>query len=538
MMAIFSAVQLPIYPDEVAYKIFLERFFLNGGFKQSITPYCTAGFMIKPSVALIPAAALWSLTESLGSHWMSYRILPILSLIMIVAMLIVHSLRYNARVPWSAILLVTAGPTVYGLIIFRPEIFILAGGLMIFFICKHLQKEEQGWAIRIMFSILLIALYSAIAYIHPKALYLTPLVVIGSCLSARCINKPFLRFLYMCSMTLLTFWIAISAVNLHKAQFLTCPEVPRIETAMSNQAINIMSMMSDAPKFFDGVKKATSLTILDKTLGQLSFKKNYDIHYLPPIESIGMIEQWVNHLNLIVIVSALAVVLYGAVFLSRYIPVQEYWLIISLAFGYLTPFFLNLSKFWYEVSFFVGALMIIFWLCATRLFSISMQRGIVGFSTKILWPGCVLLSSGFTIALINYHFTENFKIGYSGPGISLNTNREKIKYDIEHILFKHNIFQDTPLIVDDMTYDALKKHSIIVPATYLVLIDSQLEILNKTLNDNNINYGVVKCSFFDSIASKLVWQLIESNINITSLPNERICLFSVGAAHVQSPKKQ
>lgn len=30
---------LPIYPDEVAYKIFLERYFINGGFKQTVTPY-------------------------------------------------------------------------------------------------------------------------------------------------------------------------------------------------------------------------------------------------------------------------------------------------------------------------------------------------------------------------------------------------------------------------------------------------------------------------------------------------------------------
>ncbi len=49
-----SALQLPIYPDEVAYRIFLERFFINGGFKQSVTPYCTEGFMVAPPCITSP----------------------------------------------------------------------------------------------------------------------------------------------------------------------------------------------------------------------------------------------------------------------------------------------------------------------------------------------------------------------------------------------------------------------------------------------------------------------------------------------------
>lgn len=243
-LAVFSAFQLPIYPDEVAYKIFLERFFLNGGFKQSLTPYCAAGFMVPPSTVLVPAAAVWSLIELLGSDWMSYRTLPVLSFIFIVVMLIAYSLQHHARIPWSGLLLVMVGPTIYGLIIFRPEIFILAIGLMIFLICGSMQKK-QSWAIRIMLSIFLLMLYSAIAYIHPKALYLSPLVIIGPLLSTPYIKNLSLRFLYICSITLLILWVTISAVSLHKAQFLTCPEVPGIETLMGHQAINPLSIASD-----------------------------------------------------------------------------------------------------------------------------------------------------------------------------------------------------------------------------------------------------------------------------------------------------
>ena len=134
VITIYSASHLPIYSDEVAYKIFLERYFLNGGFKQSVTPYCAEGFLVNPAIPLRPAAVLWSLIGYFGEDWISYRILPLLSLMIIISTLIYNGLKNNVGTAWPSILLIGIGPAIYGLVIFRPEIFILLGGLILFFI--------------------------------------------------------------------------------------------------------------------------------------------------------------------------------------------------------------------------------------------------------------------------------------------------------------------------------------------------------------------------------------------------------------------
>jgi hypothetical protein len=46
--------------DQVSFKMFLERFFITGGYRQGIIASCGDGFLVAPPVILLPAAALWA----------------------------------------------------------------------------------------------------------------------------------------------------------------------------------------------------------------------------------------------------------------------------------------------------------------------------------------------------------------------------------------------------------------------------------------------------------------------------------------------
>src|ERR1035437_5353409 len=134
VLVICQARLLPIYPDEVAYKIFLERFFLNGEVKQSLTPYCMEGFRAHVPFPLLPAAVAWSALQTLGIGGMSFRLVPLVALGGTIGLLVLNGLRRGDAGIWRPLLLLGLGPALYGLVILRPEILVIFTGVVLFFV--------------------------------------------------------------------------------------------------------------------------------------------------------------------------------------------------------------------------------------------------------------------------------------------------------------------------------------------------------------------------------------------------------------------
>lgn len=523
--SIFSALKLPIYPDEVAYKIFIERFFYNGGYKQSVTPYCTAGFLVRPNLVLLPASAFGALLTLLGGDWWSYRVTPFLLLVLILALVVTYSNIQSGKTPWPALLVLTITPCIYGLIILRPEIFILFGGLVIYLAAFKLLDEKISQTKIWITSFVIAFLFSFLVFLHPKSLYLAPITALFYLYALNAIRNKSVKIFYFLLFVALIFQISISAIELHRVQFLTCTEVPKIQLGMNLQSINLLSLFGDPAHFFKTISQIFNIDFLERALSQFTFKKNFDIDYLPSIEKNNLFILVINVLNISIILALIVGIFFASLIGWLFMPLRKYLLLVALTFGFFTPYFLNLSKNWYENSFFLGAVAIIFALYYPFLVQIPFSKitKIRLYYLKLILSTLLIFSSIGTAILIDYKFSKKFREGYSGPGISIYFKRDSIGESTRYLLSHNSIKSQNGFIVDDLTYDSLKTAKVIIPVTYLSLVGEWPIIVNQSLASQKVHYGLTRCVALTSLNPDLQWTTIESFHDPYS--NEEICLF-------------
>lgn len=526
VVSLFFALKLPIYPDEIAYKIFLERVFINGGYRQSLTPYCLSNFLTKPPLLLLPASIVWSFISDLGISYLSYRILPITALIGIFSIIYFDSTReYKSRVVFS-FLLITITPAIYGLIILRPEIFILLFGLLIYIICKLLIKKDLI-NYRNIYTLLIIFIYSLIIYLHPKVIYLYPLIFFGLLFSSEKIKNLYIKLFYVIFYNSLIIAIIYSAVIMHKRIFLSCPEVPYIQQIMNIQAINLLEIFKDFDGFIDAFTKTYSHENLLRIASQLSFYKNFDIQYLPKIDVISPFIKFTNIVNIEVLFSSCLAIILALFYYVRKKSqnLKSIVLIVMLALGYLMPTILSISKNWYDISFFVGAVMIIFSLSIPYIIKLEQDRKIYKIFTFYLIYFLLLIGSVSTLSGIYLYINPKLNLGYAGPGISLQVNRDSVGQTISRMLQEGQVPKDSSMIVDDFTYDHLKMGKYVAPITYLGLAKNSPEDVNFSLEMLKINYGLTRCDNANSVKDLFRWQIITESAD--ELSHEKLCLFIV-----------
>lgn len=525
--AVISASFLPIYPDEIAYKIFLERFFINGGYKQSVTPYCISGFMVSPPLVLIPAAATWAGLLWLDSGWASYRLLPLMALLLIPCMLSINSHFSEKKSSWQSIMLITIGPVIYGLLILRPEIFIILGGLTIFVLSKFLLKNGPVSA-RLSISIVVLYIYSVLVYMHPKALYLTPLLLFGFLFSAFLLREKWMCISYIIGSFIMVGWLAWASLNLHNIQFISCPEVPAIQSLMGKQAVNILAVLNDWSQFWGGVSQAFGADIFHKTISQLSFKSNFDIGYLPGLQSVGVIDVFANIVNISLIFLSLIAVLSAPYLLREKISIYENILGLALMAGYFAPFFLNLTRHWYEISFFIGGLMVLLGIYYPNFPDLTRCSGIRSTKSWQFWSWLLIGASILNLLLEYKYFFKNFINRYEGPGISVFADRSDVDRKVASLLKENSVNFNESLIIDDLTYDAVKYRKILIPYTYLAVNGVNPSDARLALQKFNVQIGLVRCSNLGASNIGIRWNVIDESDRING-SKEKICLISVAS---------
>jgi hypothetical protein len=98
---------------------------------------------------------------------------------------------------------------------------------------------------------------------------------------------------------------------------------------------------------------------------------------------------------------------------------------------------------------------------------------------------------------------------------------------VRRLVAKYQIIANTPLIVDDLTYEAVKDHPIVIPITYLSMGAGNEQILRSTLIRHRIEHAIVSLSMPQSFWDSAGFKQIES----IRLPgsNKQITLFTVKA---------
>jgi hypothetical protein len=506
-LGLYQTKFTPIYSDEVAYKIFLERFFINGGFKQSVTPFCD-NFLMRPGVVLLPAAWFWSIISWLGSDWFSYRLAPYVGLGIIFTVLIRTNIRRGHNSFWPLLLLVTMGPALYGYILLRPEIIITALCVVLYALFEVMLKTRHQRVLYLLGCAVLL-IYSLAAYVHPKALYLIAVVITIFITTSLSISKLPLRFVYLSFFLFGAGLITSTALQLHVPMFLQCkslPEIERtIETVMGEQAVNPLDLAQNPQKFIENMGTALGYSSWQKTAARLTYQRVHQGALYPPKQQLSWLDVMADMGILIVLSTLFFSIIFQlrACFLHIQEPLEKRRLIVvaSVAASLLVPFLFNLTKHFYEESFLLGSLMII----SVLLWSFDVRQQFPYHKyLKNLFPLGMLAVSLLCIVCSYNDFTRPLVQGYEGSSISYKTDMDQLGRNIRHTLEAASVPSEAHLVVDDLTYDAVRQYPVVLPITYLLIVQKTPGAMRLFMDKYQARYGITSCYNLNRLFAKEV----------------------------------
>jgi hypothetical protein len=129
--------------------------------------------------------------------------------------------------------------------------------------------------------------------------------------------------------------------------------------------------------------------------------------------------------------------------------------------GHLGLFVVDIPTSFYRAFYIHFALVLINALALTGL------RGIVRVG---LWPIGVfsLLLCILSGAVVRDEIKPKFAAGWSGPSIQVDTNWRAVRLEVTKLAAKCGITEkESRIIIDDMTFDAMKQHPHLMPITYI-----------------------------------------------------------------------
>ena len=94
---------------------------------------------------------------------------------------------------------------------------------------------------------------------------------------------------------------------------------------------------------------------------------------------------------------------------------------------------------------------------------------------------------------------------------------------MSYLILKNSLGEQNGFIVDDLTYDSLKKVKVILPATYLSLVGEWPDIVNHSILSQEVEYGIARCTTLTLVNPALQWVAVDRVLDRNS--GEEICLF-------------
>jgi hypothetical protein len=458
-------IHLPIYPDEVAHRVWSSRFFADHFVRMQVFPICAAAFEHPTPLAYVPSAALGSLLSFTGVEWNR----PIAIVALVIAGVLVAASRKSGvhPNPLAAVLAaaffsaIFAGVLPSGYVITRPEhLIVLVIALMVFAVARgaNFSAATRHCVILAIIVLLGLALYS-----HPKSIYLVPAAVIV----AWTLSPKGLRYVYIGWLGLL-----VAGAFALARQFLNCPEAPDLQAFQLRFNINPLTLFTSPVQFISDVAALNFGPRWSRFFSQALIKGEYDIHYLPGM-AVTRLDRLANvttvalvAVNLTAAAAAMAILARTTLHSIRGAGAKEgapagaegsslietRWAVTLLLcyVGVMLHLALNTTQNWYDVAFWhlsFALLNAAFW--PSVLLTAVPSRLALQLSA---WAMVVaaLISGGLTAA----KFLPPLRGGYAGPGVALNDVRPAERRAMIHKLIDACSIPSQPrhLVVDDLTY--------------------------------------------------------------------------------------
>ncbi len=511
LSSILAASQFPIYPDEVADKLLWQRFLITDGLKQSVTPACLEGFLVKLPLYLWPAGIIWSIIgKMLVTGYFSYRLIPISILILLYVYILLCDRTFFIGL---LLLTLTLGAIPYALIIYRPEIFFIGIGVF----CYHVGKISYVGKSILFRTTILIVLYvmaSIGLFMHAKSVYMIPLIIMSAIsVVFRVTNIRVFEWFIFIIFILFVFLAVNSAISLHKLQLLSCLQYPDLQSIMNSQALNFMDIVLNSERFFSVLKKTVSLESIDLIINQISLGKINASGAFPPIKVNFYLES-LNFMiiSLLVYILAVTFILFYCLLKNRN---RNVFLIFLFCVSVVVPSINSQTKAWYDVAYMISGISISCILCSIEMKDLT--KGYFNIAFCLVGTVIVFLSLCANFIL----YTTSFINGYRGPSmLNFESQMELSKLLVSSNSWSQVGLEET-LVVDDLTYDLLSNHRILIPITYLAKSKMSSESIPQVLGHYGVRHGLVGCQYSFFLTKNRVGNAIEE-FHLSS--GEKVCL--------------
>ena len=497
----------PIYPDEIAARIWLSRLPYDFPNKISNMPTCVSRFSQSwPVTWYLPGAINWLISGNAMSPIMlrlvgfgvAFAWVGVLSLYLKVKFDVLRKnrcdqFRLNIFIVCFFVSILSIGVFPIFLIVNRNEQLIPISITILMFV--FIGSSEAYFNGSLWRKFWLVILYfttiSLVIYGHPKGLFLTPFFAIVGWRLFRNINN---HLLIGISTVILVFQILQGYIAWN--YLLECNEVPMLNASLKSFSFEPFSIFYDPPYFFHN--SIDSLMHFYRYLDQIGFQKTTDISYLPPspVGFIGKIANFFIRLD-VTITFFLCLFLLPAIYYRRDLKNHRLVtinlsLIILLVCTIISGIF-NLPKNWYDLGYLYALLLIVLTFFIGEDFNNFHNTR---FGMAILsYMVCVSILSQ---SVFVYRLLPAFLQGYEGPGISIVRYLrygEKNRNDAIVVARENGInsVSSEGVILDDLTYFYFQKTKRPMAITYIFYDNDPLSIRH-FLVDVKSSGMVVRCS--------------------------------------------
>jgi hypothetical protein len=463
-------LQMPLYPDEVALRIAKARFLADGALEYSLLPQCPSNTKEIPLI-FRPVAYLFSAFD-FSFNWSLVRMVPVAGAMFALGagLLVIHGRRASAAMLMPAAGFI--GVAGAGLVLFRMEAPLVFYGASCVLGYALVRRDEIHPVIVGAYLALSTLLALLSFFVHIQSLILAPLgILLAAGLMIRQRSNAMRLFACLCAIC-----IAIGALTILAVPEVKCPGLPKLERFFS-----VMTL--------PGFAKHEGLIGVEEYLGgkldsykeQFLFKKKYDYNYLPEgsldestpyFASLNTVISLTVLLNLLI---ACGVFVYAGVETIRILisgrhSFRESMILMTTApavylflatAGHLALFIVDVPTNFYRAFYINFALVMI---------NALALAGLKGAARSALWPmGAVsLVLCVLSATATRVEIKPKFLAGWAGPSISLNTDWSAARLAVTELAGKCGIAAKDPrIIIDDLTFDAMRSHPHLMPVTYI-----------------------------------------------------------------------
>ena len=331
-------ILVPVYSDEVAMSWARGRLFSEGGNLVSLFPQCSESFVSSMPLLLWPAAAFYSLVFGNLSPFGIRLIGVVLGFIWFGGLAYLCSRTFRQRKDALAWFGAMCAVSFLGVL---PFIWVLARSENVLILCllvlTGLANISRPGSRSYIKALVIVATSTLMFYVHPKALFFLPFVVIATCFVLRGANST-LKYVVL----LVIVSIAVQAVM--TARFLMqCTDAPQVKLAFSHSALPL-SLLFDSPVAFLMSGSSNLFSMPNRVVQHLLFAKTYQSGWLPPMqisELVGLVNLFVEWIIKLVIIGAVCggILKFSIGGLRRHITTSG-WLAMGLSVGLIANAFL------------------------------------------------------------------------------------------------------------------------------------------------------------------------------------------------------